>query len=141
MIQAKEFRIGNLVHIVDPLAGFVEAEISAGAICDISEMERLGKPMPYIPIELTEEWLLRFGFQKDKKGRLQYFCLFDENLVVKFTLMTIDFSTIKANGCKLDVKYVHQLQNLFYALTGQELEIKEQHESSIPKGISRQYWL
>ena len=68
------------------------------------------------PIPLTEEWLLKFGFDK------------------------IDFQFIK-NGIKLfpirdlyyrgnfpiksDIKYVHQLQNLYFALTGEELIIKK----------------
>ena len=131
MIQAKELRIGNLVHIVDPSAGFVEAEISAGAIYDISEMERLGKPMPYAPIELTEEWLYLFGF-KAKNGVYTL----DRSTELghpfgNFSVSFYDSTQMKCwrgdryIGVVPNLQYVHQLQNLFYALTGQELEIKE----------------
>lgn len=49
------------------------------------------------PIPLTEEWLSRFGLNDNQHTRI----------------------TIPRN-----IKYVHQLQNLFFALTGEELVLK-----------------
>jgi hypothetical protein len=40
-----------------------------------------------------------------------------------------EFTVIYNGITKVKVKYVHQLQNLHYALTGEELEIKELQES------------
>lgn len=75
-----------------------------------------------LPIELNPEWLERFGFEKDRTG----YALEDKN--------SLSFSVTKEGkflACWLDkstgiiVQYVHQLQNLYFALTGEELEIKE----------------
>ena len=133
MIQAKELRIGNLVHIVDPFDGLIEAEILAGAIYDISEMERLGKPMHYAPIELTEKWLFRFGFEKVCENLKHNFYHFENENCWVYLLGAdnpfFEFEINTSGGGRFNLhrsyKYVHQLQNLFYALTGQELEMKQ----------------
>lgn len=69
------------------------------------------------PIPLTEEWLLKMGFEKDGEGDWQ----------------KGDFAfTLGSEGLKLfmeygfinpPIKFVHQLQNLFYCLTGEELKL------------------
>lgn len=83
----------------------------------------------FSPINLTEEWLLKFGFKKART--------FDElnrwfigiNPVTKdwlFDLVWLDNATYPfyKNGHH-QIQYVHQLQNLFFALTGTELEFKK----------------
>lgn len=72
------------------------------------------------PIPLTEEWLLKFGF---KKGDY-------ETLVCEFKGFRITFDIngdiidCYLDSTGLDILYVHQLQNLYFALTGKELTIK-----------------
>lgn len=74
------------------------------------------------PIPLTEEWLLKFRFYYSD----------DENEFLELQLMhktklyadnSNNFSTavlrIKENEIK--IKYVHQLQNLYFVLTNEEL--------------------
>ncbi|WP_077417895.1 hypothetical protein [Chryseobacterium sp. JV274] len=82
------------------------------------------------PIELTEEWLLKFGFEKDETV--------DEIDGVLFVLFHLgDYIVehwIKENkykftdDCAMEVflSSVHQLQNLTFSLTGEELTIKEE---------------
>lgn len=74
------------------------------------------------PIPLTEEWLLKFGFMKHpikteylhtKMGGLRIITYYGNNYLVK---------TIRGDAIT-SLKYVHQLQNLYFALTGEELEI------------------
>ena len=73
-----------------------------------------------LPIPLTEEWLGKFGFEKynnswwkyDKNGAFDISNNFDA-----FGFKTCIWSSDRIN-------YVHQLQNLYFALTGDELEIK-----------------
>jgi hypothetical protein len=69
------------------------------------------------PIELTEEWLLRFGWEK--KGPYKW----DNDLMYDY-LMTYP-SGYTMNGVAYEIKYVHQLQNLYFALTNSELTLKE----------------
>jgi hypothetical protein len=74
----------------------------------------------YEPIPITEEWLLKFGFEKS----------FDTNFTLEFLHHELEIN-ISGYGTWLNtqdivsVKYVHQLQNLYFALTGEELTIKE----------------
>ena len=82
------------------------------------------------PIPLTEEWLVKFGFTKDKKHTK---CC-DLKLENDFYLQGIGYgkSNFKYEVILTDsndneltlVKHVHQLQNLYFALTNKELTIK-----------------
>lgn len=71
------------------------------------------------PIPITEEWLLKFGFVKG--GTIKGFALngfllfFNENMELFFRYR---------KNIKRPIKYIHQLQNLYFAITGYELEIK-----------------
>ena len=68
------------------------------------------------PIQLTEEWLIKMGFfvngDKFYKGEI--------GLYLDGNIWWCD-EIISEN-----IISVHQLQNLYFALTGKELEIKEQ---------------
>ena len=85
------------------------------------------------PIPLTEEWLLKFGFEKEiKKSRTLFYkhitnlkiCLFESDIEDYYIALRIDdledvdmFETIR-------FKHVHSLQNLCFSLTNEELCIK-----------------
>jgi hypothetical protein len=69
-------------------------------------------------IELSEEWLIKLGF---KSGELDYDI---------YKQSDGSYSLVDDNGDGTTVylgnlKYVHQLQNLYFALTSLELSIKE----------------
>lgn len=67
------------------------------------------------PIPLTEEWLLKFGFLK-YKGNNKDFWLNDFEFAN-------DLKWIFWKGNILEnIEYVHQLQNLYFALTQTELK-------------------
>jgi len=80
------------------------------------------------PIPLTEEWLLKFGFRtRTTTGHsVQYF--------IGFNPITHDwlFDILWLNGDSVPfyknvfhkINYVHQLQNLYFALTWEELKLK-----------------
>lgn len=70
-------------------------------------------------IPLTPEWLERFGFLKDD--------LLDDWYILGFNGITLSGNfifTIEIGTTKIILKYVHQLQNLYQALTQKELELK-----------------
>lgn len=83
------------------------------------------------PIVLSEGWLLKFGFEKingvfKKKLRNDLFirCSFHKN-ILGIVLDDIFEAVDKRETVILNpVEFVHQLQNLYYALTGEELTIK-----------------
>jgi hypothetical protein len=71
------------------------------------------------PIPLTEEWLLKFGFEITKnfqtKDRFQTH--------KKDGIIWFEYGYIR-----VELKYVHELQNLYFALFGEELTIKQQEK-------------
>ena len=74
------------------------------------------------PIPLTEEILLKCGFTYIKET-FSYHDKF-HNIYIS-TIGEFVFSPFCSNDgdCLIKIQYVHQLQNLYFALTGQELEI------------------
>ena len=75
------------------------------------------------PIPLTEEWLLKFGFGKSEEH--EYGCntheIFGFYYDYHFNKFYLD--TPNEQVCIPFIKYVHQLQNLYFSLCGKELEI------------------
>lgn len=70
------------------------------------------------PIELTEEILLKFGFEIDCDE------VYKDNVCLEYFndgLFYSDFSSYRIS--KEPILYLHQLQNLFFVLSGKELEI------------------
>ena len=75
------------------------------------------------PIPLTEEWLLKFGFEKSMSWT--YVIELQGNLKLVYYLGEKGWSIgFKAYSDFSNLEYVHQLQNLFFALTGEELTLK-----------------
>lgn len=116
MIDNRELRIGNWVELKN--SGSIK--LDADNIGDV-----LNNPAIFDPIPLTPEILERAGFEK---GGEDYFnrevvgniSLFYSEGAISISLSDNDFESITQ---KLNIKYVHQLQNLFYFLCGEELKI------------------
>jgi hypothetical protein len=69
----------------------------------------------YDPITLTEEWLLKFGFEiTDNFQTKDRFQTHKQDGIIWFEYGYI----------VVELNYVHQLQNLYFALTNEELTIK-----------------
>lgn len=118
MIKAQDLRIGNLfiddqneirkVSIISPR--YVKwFDISTGQHIDV--LYHKTKPIP-----LTEEWLLKFGFEVDWiiSHKETYFNLFQKG-------EEFFYSSDMHHHSSVGIKYVNQLQNLYYAITGEEL--------------------
>lgn len=69
-------------------------------------------------VPLTEDWLLKFGFEKEENG---YYKSNRHHIVVNETGFYY-----RVPGTTLTrIDFIHQLQNLYFALTGTELETKD----------------
>tara|TARA_R110000782_G_scaffold52036_1_gene111849 strand:+ start:53 stop:388 length:336 start_codon:yes stop_codon:yes gene_type:complete len=76
------------------------------------------------PVESTQEWLLNLGF--DEGSDIMGECFYLDKLNLDFSLHPCNKGLgFMYNFNEVHVKYVHQLQNLYFALTGQELTIKQ----------------
>lgn len=76
------------------------------------------------PIPLTEEWLLKFGF-KNHLDTIWIHWSKESGLFEISTRLPQGSYGLWINGTMGCFEYVHQLQNLFFALTGEELTIKD----------------
>lgn len=66
-------------------------------------------------VPLTESWLIKFGL-KDTFLQWSLHKIFNKE----------GYSIYKGHGCiDIEIYYVHQLQNLFFVLSGKELELNK----------------
>lgn len=70
------------------------------------------------PIELTEELLLKCGFQK--LGKYTFVC---DTALMQLEIGVIT-NKLLHSILAIEVKHVHQLQNLYYALCNEELNVE-----------------
>lgn len=143
-MEAIELRIGNIVQcdkigdtytdrkpyygkyifeIIGVFSHSVNLDLGFGATqtIDISCIE-------HIPI--TEDWLIKFGFVNiGKMGG----CLAFEKCKIKILhdirndqdIYSVCISTVSpATWAICEIKHAHQLQNIYFAITGEELTIK-----------------
>lgn len=114
-MKANELRLGNLVGSYNKGEEDRVLTINAQNILVEAKANKQGYTR-YRPIPLTEEWLLKFGFEKVGfqfiKDDIELFPIRDLYYRANFPI-------------KSDIKYVNQLQNLYFALTGEELKLKE----------------
>lgn len=117
-MKANELRIGNWV-----LRNNKPVKIVADKFLPIA-LETLGKD--YIkPIPLTEEWLVKFGFEEDFEGISSTWHNEVKSIRIEIIHDSNGFHTIVgAFSTWVNIQYVHQLQNLYFALTNTELELK-----------------
>lgn len=113
-MKGSELRIGNL---------FIEEYSSK--IIEVIGLEKIKITFSGLfldkwqakPIPLTEEWLVKFGFVKHKTT----------DIYPTFAKQMFNWNDgilyIIGYGFMNHIKHVHQLQNLYFALTGEELII------------------
>lgn len=106
-MTASELRIGN--YVFDNLGGILKIKV-------VSEDSYL---IHIKPIPLSEEWLLKFGFENCINGWWSRNELLNVKLKEDGTEIYLHGSD--TNLANYPIDYVHQLQNLYFALTGLEL--------------------
>lgn len=135
MIEPNEIRIGSIIiqmGIDYYSAGYKIHDSTDDEIIQVTKeniLEVIDNYNEYSSIPLTEEWLVKLGFKE---------CDYDlEKGYIKYNRQTSDYGCeYKASNfwivptsdddyyrIPVDIKYVHQLQNLFFALTGTELTL------------------
>lgn len=132
MIQANELRIGNYVyddfneiHRVESVQSnrLIEYNGSGDPNVIISKLDGCDRfyVSDYVnPIPLTEEILLKCGFEKFLKG-IKGSDIHDTYRLGFFQIEN-HFGIYLFHG--IEIKHTHQLQNLFFAISGHELNIE-----------------
>ncbi len=132
MIQPQELRIGNYVDVFDKIDEIKSInENEHGGFCKFKNNpyqyylchngEALIKPIP-----LTEEILFKFGFEKIKSDEYPH-----KYIINKYMSDEVEIENLNSQNCfifshgkkfsSIKIEYVHQLQNLYFSLTGKEL--------------------
>jgi hypothetical protein len=137
-MRSSEFRLGNLLQatarggykVFEPIdSGLMQIIISlAGA--EAIHGENVFLNFTWQPVPLDAEWLERLGFEPDQQGwkikisEQAFIWRGNFEQVVRFCSSEIDYSyPIHLVAPVYHLQYVHQLQNLYFALTGEELKI------------------
>lgn len=126
-MNAQELRIGNVIHYEaedDNNQPVKYINVVDGE--DICLMSGAYAEM-HSPIPLTDQWLIDFGFTqnggagwKSPHSDLHFYWSLRNGFCPRF----YETNTTDADKV-IGVQYVHQLQNLYFALTGEELELKK----------------
>lgn len=127
-IRANELRIGNFVMdrggkvlLIDHWE--YENKISEKRVDGLHPFTEFVEYLQ--PIALTEEWLLKFGFEKNLNSNNIIYYILAGKCLLEYNLTHNIADIVKKVHLDLfiEIKYVNQLQNLYFALTGEELEI------------------
>lgn len=126
-MKASELRLGNWVHdgsrfpmqvvgIFEDVV-YLDFEGNEGDVweCKIQDLQ---------PFELNEEWLKKFGLIHELSIYDDYWYLLESDwFAIEFDEESNKWFCILLSGKRsiTEFKYVHQLQNLVHALTGEEL--------------------
>ncbi|MES2620235.1 MAG: hypothetical protein V4615_05215 [Bacteroidota bacterium] len=134
VLQANELRLGNLIcHVMKESLGFAfERVYSLGehGINNPLNIPNAANQPFYRGLPLTPQLLERFGFEQVSKGALQVY----QKREGRFNFQIVrDFKRDEYYFEKAHFNHVfyhfHQLQNLYFALTGEELEINLPNET------------
>ena len=123
MLEVKDLRIGNLFnHFEDGILPIEEIKKDSDGFEGYYAVFRNGSTKCHVsylaPIELTEEWLLRFGLTKHNGYPYKFLDGF-----IKIRNGEYFF---KYHNLDIKLNYVHNLQNLHYILTQTELTLKDE---------------
>ena len=146
-MKPQELRIGNIVKIDDEYLGPIEGKVTS--LNEKAEVElllsvnkgniryfRCGSD-DIFPIPITQKLLLKIGFKKDRNGYFAY-REYNDELSLRFSsnYTFIEYANLCFNPEDVtetnyssslefpNTLHLHTLQNVWYLLTGKELEIK-----------------
>ena len=121
-MKENELRIGNYVFSADDNKNGEVFQIDPSGIIFVNKNGNRWQDLKNIqPIPLTEEILFKCGFKKDHDK------LWIDNGVFEIEYLNgqigLTCGLHAEESMPLDIKYLHQLQNLYFALTDIELEM------------------
>jgi hypothetical protein len=114
MVKSNELRLGNWLGDTGNIPYQIMPNTILGLYqCEIADKKALGVN----PIPISEEWLLNFGF-------LKHYTSFGKS-GFNIHLAEQGYFYFIWGHEQVIIKTVHQLQNLYFAITKEEIEIKE----------------
>ena len=139
MIQANELKKHNLVYFENINVGVRPSERELIELKYFTSNKCIGQDFDcallhevdfkqIAPIPLTEEWLVKFGFELNGEDYIIPNFIFEIRKKLKshsdvFVLFH-DSNDMDEIMESVEISHIHQLQNLYFALTNEELKIK-----------------
>lgn len=132
-MKESELRIGNLIWnpVQECPVKVTTRELDQIKFENKYKQHSSGIKHEWGAIQLTEEWLIKFGFELTAKS-IALIEIGINKAILCFELVDnsyglyndqFDFKTGRGFTFACELKYVHQLQNLYFALTGKELKM------------------
>lgn len=118
-MKPNELRLENWVNNNEE-----DYQITSATLMQLERGDSIANPIP-----ITELWLKRFGFKQDEDYKdIWYLPIIDDEVILKYHLVEnlvkiVDYSS--RNTWQFGRReYVHEIQNLYYVLMQEELQIK-----------------
>lgn len=123
-MEASELRIGNYLINIAKTSNVITR-------IDIDDLKKINYQagMHYVPIPLTEQLLLKCGFTKNEENKFFRIFIkssyeFEYNILNKCVSMWYPQRYVEGYNAVVRCEFLHQIQNLYFALTGTELKIE-----------------
>jgi len=130
-MKAQELRIGNFIRWEDDSNEIIQVESIEKGKEETKDMYFVngGWIEDFIPVPLTQEWLLKFGFEKEEAEAIGI-AVWDEFYIGDFQVSNhgvglTPYHLIAYQGRVINIYYVHELQNLYFCITREELPVLE----------------
>jgi len=127
MINVIELRIGNFVYskTITPFSQVGVCKVENIQYDGINKWQDMGasgyvKQVEMTPIPITPDTINHCGFTKLGGG---YYITALDGVSIDISFPEGRGIIIELGSAALPCKYIHQLQNLYYSLTGKDLEI------------------
>lgn len=126
-MEARELRIGNLVeyYVEDSMdARKAWWEVSSIDLIDLGIIEKEPELHNFRAISLTQKWLNKFGFRKYQNPNNSPTWCFSKGGIR--LIKNFHSGKFYLECYFMEIKSVHQLQNIFFLLKGEELELRKE---------------
>ncbi len=127
--EIKDLKLGNYVNVpvkeqspfrIDAFEYLTYTDFKIAMICDVNLHPLTWYNKDVKPIILTEQWLLSFGFKQYETVVIKTHNYIKGDF--KFNSAVLWLCEFKGVNLNRKIIYVHQLQNLYYEITGNELQ-------------------
>ena len=129
-MKTSELRIGNYISLKSRIAKIAEIFHKGILAYDLEETQDTIENLERLePIPITEEWLLKFGFENKDDNRYEIWMHDHEDFEIEYIGKKYAYRIWCEDAPHVThfighCKYVHELQNLFFCLRKKELTIK-----------------
>ncbi len=134
-MKANELRIGNLIRYTndEDLNTSLRGTPLVVDIDTLTYIEIGDRPDFYEPIPVTIKILIKCGFVKRRDREYLYSIDLHKHISIvdgkdRFLAMLLQDAEFSGGElsvfCCNEIKYLHQLQNLIFSISGEELEVK-----------------